>query len=683
MNEFEQFGGYAIDNARNNSVIEDEFSQFGGHAINTNTSPKEYSLGNRTASAGKAITAGALGSIPDTAALAYNIPASLHNALARHNQNLPDEVKQAYEELIAYNPDYAGYLNTTELPTIPSATEGIDQGIDKLTGGYTETPEDQKYLNEGLKYGASFATGGGIVKAGGMLGNKAISNAGNFMGSLEKSQIAGAGAAGATTSYLADQGASVPESIGGGIAANLAVNATPGLAKGGGNLLAKGSLTLAGLGKNKLNLEAAKAAQDLDIALPKAAASEGKIIALADQVLSKAPISGSVMQGRYLKVANKVMKELDNAYDSVIPAKDLIEVDKRIKQLYDNADAILPPNAKVVPTNTINTIQEIKQKIKTFSPSEDEKKLLSKLTEIEQNIAPSGINRIPAETSYLTGTKRSLNDSINWELKEKGAKQFLKQVQRSLKTDIAEYGKTNPEWYQYFSNADNLYGKVARRKELEQIFSSVENKATGELSYNNLSKILNDNDTKEELKRLVKPEVFQRIEKLATVSRAMAVKNKNLPNPSGTASTLATMNIVGGLVGVGSISSGVAVPQLALYATLAPTLAHFLTDKKSLDLAIKFAEKPTSTNAILFSRQMKKITGYTPVTLLRGIQSQEQEKQSKNNNQIVIDGSTMNYYKNHLEENKKRPKGQALKEILNNPSVVKGAEFLSGKQLSE
>ena len=646
---------------------------------NSESPEKEYSLGNRLASAGKAITAGALGSIPDTAALAYNIPASLHNALARHNQNLPDEVKQAYEELIAYNPDYAGYLNTTELPTIPSATEGIDQGIDKLTGGYTETPEDQKYLNEGLKYGASFATGGGIGKAA----QGGISKVGNFMGSLEKSQIAGAGAAGATTSYLADQGASAPESIGGGIAANLAVNATPELAKGGGNLLAKGTLTLAGLGKNKLNLEAAKAAQDLYIALPKAAASEGKIIALADQVLSKAPISGSVMQGRYLKVANKVMKELDNAYDSVIPAKDLIEVDKRIKQLYDNADAILPPNAKVVPTNTINTIQEIRQKIKTFSPSEDEKKLLSKLTEIEQNIAPSGINRIPAETSYLTGTKRSLNDSINWELKEKGAKQFLKQVQRSLKSDIAEYGKTNPEWYQYFSNADNLYGKVARRKELEQIFSSVENKSTGELSYNNLSKILNDNDTKEELKRLVKPEVFERIEKLANVSRAMSVKNKNLPNPSGTASTLATMNIVGGLVGVGSISSGVAVPQLALYATLAPTLAHFLTDKKSLDLAIKFAEKPTSTNAILFSRQMKKITGYTPVTLLRGIQFQEQEKQSKNNNQIVIDGSTMNYYKNHLEENKKRPKGQALKEILNNPSVVKGAEFLSGKQLSE
>ncbi len=520
---------------------------------------KEYSIGNRTASAGKAIAAGVGGAIPDTAALAYNIPAALHNALARHNQNLPDEVKQAYEELVAYNPEYANYLNTSELPTIPSATEAIDRGIDHVTSGYTETPEDQKNLNEGLKFGSSFATGGGIAKVGQQIGSKVISKTGNFMGNLEKSQIAGAGTAGATTSYLADQGASAPESIAGGIVANLAVNATPELAKGGGNLLTKGTLALAGLGKNKLNLDAAKAAQELDIALPKAAASEGRIIALADQVLSKAPISGSVMQGRYLKVANKVMKELDNAYDSVILAKELPEVDKRIKQLYDNADAILPPSAKVVPANTISTIQEIRQKIKTFAPSEDEKKLLSKLSEIEQNIAPSGINRIPAEISYLTGTKRSLNDSINWELKEKGAKQFLKQVQRSLKNDIAEYGKNNPEWYQYFSNADSLYGKVAKRKELEQIFSSVENKATGELSYNNLSKVLNDNDTKEELKRLVRPEVFERMEKLATVSRAMAVKNKNLPNPSGTASTLATMNIVGGIVGVGSISSGVAV----------------------------------------------------------------------------------------------------------------------------
>ena len=637
----------------------------------TITPSKDYSIGNRVASAGKAVAAGVGGAIPDTAALAYNIPVALHNALARHNQNLPDEVKKAYEELVAYNPDYASYLNTTELPTIPSATEAIDKGIDHITGGYTETPEDQKYINEGLKYGASFATGGGLAKTtqGG------LAKFGNFMGNLEKGQIAGAGAAGATTSYLADQGASAPESIGGGITANLAVNAAPELAKGGGNLLAKGTLALTGLGKNKLNLDAAKAAQDLDIALPKAAASEGKFIALADQVLSKAPISGSIMQGRYLRVANKVMKELDNAYDSVIPTKELPEVDKRIKQLYDNADAILPPNAKVVPTNTINTIQEIRQKIKTFAPSEDEKKLLSKLNEVEQNIAPSGINRIPAETSYLTGTKRSLNDSINWELKEKGAKQFLKQVQRSLKSDIAEYGKTNPEWYQYFSNADNLYGKVAKRKELEQIFSSVENKATGELSYNNLSKVLNDNDTKAELKRLVKPEVFERMEKLATVSKAMAVKNKNLPNPSGTASTLATMNILGGIAGVGSISSGVAVPELALYATLAPMMAHLLTDKKSLDLAINFATSPTSSNAISFNRRMKAITGYTPVTLLREVQSQEQEKQSKGTT-IVIDGSTVGY-KVPSEENKQRPKAKALKQILNSPAV-KGYDKLIG-----
>lgn len=667
MDEFKEFGGYTIDDTQNNPIIEDEFSQFGGHAINTDTPTKDYSVYNRVASAGKAIVAGGVGAIPDTAALAYNIPVALHNALARHNQNLPDEVKKAYEELVAYNPEYANYLNTAELPTIPSATEAIDKGIDHITSGYTETPEDQKYINEGLKVASSFATGGGIAKAG----QGGIAKVGNFMGNLEKSQIAGAGAAGATSSYLIDQGASVPESIGGGIAANLAVNTAPELAKGGGNLLTKGGLALVGLGKNKLNLDAAKAAQELDIALPKAAASEGRIIALTDQLLSKAPISGSVMQGRYLRVANKVMKELDNSYDSIIPAKELVEVDKRIKQLYDNADTILPPNAKVVPTNTINTIQEIKQKIKTFAPSEDEKKLLSKLSEIEQNIAPSGINRIPAETSYLTGTKRSLNDSINWELKEKGAKQFLKQVQRSLKRDIAEYGKTNPEWYQYFSNADNLYGKVAKRKELEQIFSSVENKATGELSYNNLSKVLNDNDTKEELKRLVKPEVFERMEKLATVSRAMAIKNKNLPNPSGTASTLATMNILGGIAGIGSISSGVAVPQLALYATLAPITAHLLTDKKSLDLAIKFASSPTSDNAILFSRRMKAITGYTPVTLLREVQSQEQEKQGKNNNQIS------DKINNHLEENKQRPKAKALKQILNSPAV-KGYDKLIG-----
>lgn len=639
----------------------------------TITPSKNYSIGNRVASAGKAVVAGVGGAIPDTAALAYNIPVALHNALARHNQNLPDEVKQAYEELVAYNPEYANYLNTAELPTIPSATEAIDKGIDHITGGYTETPEDQKYINEGLKVASSFATGGGIAKAG----QGGIAKVGNFMGNLEKSQIAGAGAAGATSSYLADQGASAPESIGGGIAANLAVNATPELAKGGGNVLTKGTLALVGLGKNKLNLDAAKAAQELDIALPKAAVSSGKTIALADQFLSKTPIAGDIMHKRYLKVGDKVLKELNDAYDSVVPQGLIAEFEAKSLELYDKAKATLPQQAQIVPQNTIASMQNIRSKLnEKASLSSGEAKVNSILKDFENMFTPSGINKIPSPTKNIVSSQDSLGNMVNWKdtsidwSTEATALAWQKELYHSMSKDLAQYGKTNPEWFEFFKGADKLKSKLKKREDLERLFSSVQNSATDELSYNSLSKILNDSSKQERLKYLVEPEIFTRLEKLGKVAKAMAVKNKNNPNPSGTAATQKTFDLISYFaLGYGASKDLLTTGGVITAGGLA---AHLLTDKKSLDLAIKFASKPSSDNAILFSRRMKAITGYTPVTLLREVQSQEQEKQVDNPNVIKIS----NPLKKHTEENKAKPKGKALNELLENPHINKFGKFL-------
>jgi hypothetical protein len=632
---------------------EKQSSKWEQYKIQT-TQLQNPSVGNRVASGGKAIVAGAAGAVPDTAAMAYNLPAmGVNYALS---QGLPLWKAKSLSEVEPSE-------SHPQLPLIPSATEAIDRGIDHVTGGYSETPEDQRHINEALKFGASFATGGGIANVANKTGRSILAKTGNFIGNTNPWQIGGATTAGGTMSYLNAQGASNTESIGGGLAANLAVNAAPELAKGGGNILAKGALGLVGLGKNKLNLEAAKSARDLDIALPKAAASEGKIIALADQFLGKAPISGNIMQKRYTSMGNKVLKELDNAYESVISSKDLVEVEDRITKLYNHAEQILPEKAQIVPQKTTEIIREIKQKIKTFSPSDDEKKLLTELGKIEQNISPSGIKNIPAEVSYLVGTKRSLNGTIGWDVKEKGVKTLLKKVQHSLSEDIAQYGKKNPEWYNYFSDADKLYGKVAQRKQLKDMFSNVESDATGELSYNSLSKVLNNNETRDELKKLVQPEVFERMNKLGTVARAMALKNKNLPNPSGTAATLATTNVLGALAGYGSYATGAGWPIAVKYIIGAPVLAHLLTDKKTLDLAIKFAETGGEKAAIGFNQRMRAITGYTPVTLMREVSKLEQEKQVDNPNVIEIS----NPLKKHTEENKKRPKGKAMKELLNNP----------------
>ena len=578
----------------------------------------EPSIGQRIASGAKAVAAGVAGAIPDTLSLAYNLPAMAQNA----------QVAAGNYQANPYAFDFAPAEEmTAPVPLIPSATEAIDQGIDTATGGYTTTPEDQKYINEGLKTGASFLTGGGIAKTA----QGGVAKLGSMIGNTSPLQAAGAAAMGGTTSYLADQGTGTGEAIGGGLAANLAVNAAPSLAKGAGGLAGRAALSAVGLGKNKLNLEAAKAAQGLDIALPKAAASEGKAIALADQFLSKTPVASGVMGKRYSEMANKVMKELDKAYDSALPASELSGVEDRIRQLYSNSREALPKEAQIVPKNVTSITESIKGELaKSASLSPGEKRVLSIINDYEDKFVPMGIKRIPSPVEDLVASQDSLgkvvdwkDTSVNWQ-KEKKASGMVKRLYNAINNDLAEYGKTNPDWFNYHKEADKLYTKFSRRKELEDMLGKVENTSTGEMSYNSLSKILNDEQNRARLQKITSPEIFERLDKLSKVARAMAVKNKNIPNPSGTAVTQKTFDLISILTG----ASAVVAPEKTILAVIGGSgLAHLLTDKKTLDLAIKFAETPTNINAVNFSKSMKQITGYTPVTMLREAQKLEQEKE--------------------------------------------------------
>ena len=581
----------------------------------------ETSIGQRIASGAKAVVAGVAGAIPDTLSLAYNLPAMAHNA----------QVAAGNYQANPYAFDFAPAEEmTAPVPLIPSATEAIDQGIDTATGGYTTTPEDQKYINEGLKTGASFLTGGGLAKTA----SGGLAKLGNMIGNTSPLQAAGAAAMGGTTSYLADQGSGTGEALGGGLAANLAVNAAPSLAKGAGSLAGRAAFSAVGLGKNKLNLEAAKAAQVLDIALPKAAASEGKAIALADQFLSKTPVASGVMGKRYSEMANKVMKELDKAYDSALSANELAGVEDKIRQLYSNSREALPKEAQIVPKNVTSITESIKAELaKSASLSAGEKKVLSIINDYEDKFVPMGIKRIPSPVEDLVASQDSLgkvvdwkDTSVNWQ-KEKKASGMVKRLYNAINNDLAEYGKTNSDWFNYHKEADKLYTKFSRRKELEDMFGKVENTATGEMSYNSLSKILNDEQNRARLQKITTPETFERLDKLSKVARAMAIKNKNIPNPSGTAVTQKTFDLISILTG----ASAVVAPEKTILAVVGGSgLAHLLTDKKTLDLAIKFAETPTNINAVNFSKSMKQITGYTPVTLLREVQKLEQTNQENN-----------------------------------------------------
>lgn len=388
---------------------------------------------------------------------------------------------------------------------------------------------------------------------------------------------------------------------------------------------AKIPMKLMGLGPKGLNIEAAQAARDLGIDLPAAALTNSKLTGLADQFVGKTPFFGEKLGKKYANAEKQTKDVLENIYEEVGPKK-TPEIQAQIAELYDMRAKSLPPEAMVKPTHLEKAIDNIKINTAILSP--EEKSLLQNLETIKNEIKPEsnlitkfGKIKMPLQdfsVDRLVGTKKSLNNMIKWDTDE-GIKNQLRKVQKAVAKDIEEYGKTNPEWYQSFKEADDLFSKVAKREKLETQLGGSINPSTEDLGYAALSKRIHAPKQLESIKKQVSPEILAKIEKLGTIAQSMAVKNRGIPNPSGTAITSAITGFLGTLYTPQTIA--------AVIGTAGAT--KLLTDKKFLDLALKFAENPNKSNALTsmaLNKRIKDITGYSPTILNREMNRSNREE---------------------------------------------------------
>jgi hypothetical protein len=528
-----------------------------------------------------------------------------------------------------YAPDFVG--DEIEIPDtdiissrIPSS-EDIRPGIKNKIGVDLEpkpTTSGQRIASKGAEF------------AGSLLGFGGAGAASKGIGALSK--LGGTGAVIGTGSGVLQEAGVNP------LAADLASSVvTPSAIAGSKNILnafrhpvetvAKVPLKIMGLTPKRMNIEAAEAAKDLGIELPAAALTDSTLTGLADQWVGKTPFFGNRLKKKYATTQDQTLKALNDIYDKTGPLK-TPEVEAQIANLYNEAASTLPKDAVVKPTNLKKAIDDIKVNTAILSP--DEKNLLQSLETIKHEIEPTsklvsqyGPIKVPLQeydVNKLIGTKKSLNSIIKWDMDE-GVKNQLRKVQKALSRDIAEYGKVNPEWYQSFKDADTLFGKVARREKLENLIGKSLNSATDNLSYNALAKAINTPDKQVLLKRQLDPESFDKLQKLGTVAKAMAVKSANIPNPSGTAMTTATLGVVSGLItnpvatlsgsGIGAVIGAQAASQL-------------LTDQRFLDLALKLAKKPNNSLTVTaLNKRIKDITGYSAVALNNEIGRLQKEGQ--------------------------------------------------------
>jgi len=383
--------------------------------------------------------------------------------------------------------------------------------------------------------------------------------------------------------------------------------------------LAKIPMKLMGLTPKSMNIEAAKAARDLGIDLPAAAVTDSKLTALADQYVGKAPIFGNKLKNKYTLAEEQIQKVLSDIFDEIGPSR-TPEVEGHIAGLYNKVATSLPQEAKVLPINLKKAIDDIKINTAILSP--DEKSLLQSLETIKNEIEPAskiisqyGPIKLPLQeydVNKLVGTKKSLNSIIKWDT-DAGVKNQLKKIQKAISQDIEQYGKTNPEWYDAFKEADKLYGDVAKREKLENILGhKATNYATDSLSYNALAKAIYNPKNSESIRKQLTPETFKKIQKLGTVAKAMAIKSKNIPNPSGTATT----------GGISAAIFGLFYDPITTAKLLGGGYGatKLLTDKKFLDLALKLAENPNNlATTTALNHRLKEITGYSAVALSKNL----------------------------------------------------------------
>ncbi|MBM3467720.1 MAG: DNA alkylation repair protein [Alphaproteobacteria bacterium] len=384
--------------------------------------------------------------------------------------------------------------------------------------------------------------------------------------------------------------------------------------------LAKIPMKLMGLTPKSMNIEAARAARDLGIDLPAAAVTDSKLTALADQYVGKAPIFGNKLKNKYLLAEEQTQKVLSDIFDEIGPSR-TPEIEGQIAGRYNKVETSLPADAKVLPINLKKAIDDIKINTAILSP--DEKSLLQSLETIKNEIEPAskiisqyGPIKLPLQeydVNKLVGTKKSLNSIIKWDTGA-GVKNHLKRIQKAISQDIKEYGKTNPEWYDAFKEADKLYGDVAKRERLENILRhKATSDATESLSYNTLAKAINNHKNTASIRKQLTPETFEKIQKLGTVAKAMAIKSKNIPNPSGTATT----------GGISAAIFGLFYDPITTAKLLGAGYgaSRLLTDKKFLDLALKLAENPNNlATTTALNHRIKEITGYSAVALSKNLQ---------------------------------------------------------------
>lgn len=604
------------------------------------------SFGRFAARTAKNIASGLIGGNVDAITSLYNIPASLTNATKEYYKDIDPRVL-AMASALGGGIEFP-IPGQKDLPLIPSASEGIDKSIDQATKGYTNTPENEKWFAEGVKFASSVGGGGALGALASKAGMKGLGKSLGVLGSTNPKTIAAAGTSGAALEKANESGIPAPLSMAAGIGTGLATQAALPLL----NLkksIPQAALSLTGFGRKNLNVPAVEAAQNLNIDLPGVAATNAILPAFANQALGKFPYFGNKLREKVSGASQQYQNAWNQMMDSVGSPR-TPESLKKVDKSYGFVEKSIPEGATISPTPILDAISEVENKVKTAVHSEPTKKLLGIMGDFKKALLPQ-VEKLPAgfekfsphaqeeilkslgrepspiSVKELVRQKIELNkimrDKNLFDRQDTDSLGFLHRLRDGVTKTLEEYGNVNPKFSKALKNADERFSKIAKRENLDDIFSGkIIDAKTGEVSYGSLLTTLKDRKKQKFLKNNLGEDNYKKLNKFIKVAEAMESAKRNNPNPSGSATVGAVLGVI-----VSILHGNFVLPASVIGGGSLAT--NLLTNNKFLNQATKFAKKPTEPLAKHLSNIIKDSTGMSIQSLLRDNAQKESENNQK------------------------------------------------------
>jgi hypothetical protein len=169
-------------------------------------------------------------------------------------------------------------------------------------------------------------------------------------------------------------------------------------------------------------------------------------------------LTGDPQKGAYTKMGTMFL----------LSAMNKPKVQKEIGELYKKADGLLPKDAVVSAQNLEKDLTGLQKKVlqgrgvQDLAPSE--KFVIDEADKILRQIDLGEVN-----VNTLKAGLRSLNENLLkavYEAPDKStrtrARSLATQINRSVNGTLAEYGKSNPEWYKAHKGASDAFGALAQ-----------------------------------------------------------------------------------------------------------------------------------------------------------------------------------------------------------------------------